>query len=214
MNARVLLVDDHPLLRNGLRLLLDAQPDIKVVGEASDGDGAIAAAVQLTPDVIVMDIEMPGANGIDVTKQVLAVSPASRVIILSAFPDAHYVKAAVQAGARGYLLKGNAPAEVLSAVRAVVAGHTFMCPEATSALVETLKDALATGPAQAAPPLSPREREVMMLVVEGCRTKEIAARLGIGTKTVDTHRARLMKKLGCGSTAELVRYAIREGLAK
>ena len=214
MNARVLLVDDHPLMRDGLRLLIDSQNDMNVVGTAGDGVTGVAAAQDLAPDVIVMDIELPGDNGIEVTRRVLASVPSTKVVVLSAFADSHYVTEAVQAGVSGYLLKGNAPSEVLSAIRAVMAGHTFMCPEATSALVETLKGHLGSEPKAAVPSLSPREREVFQLVAEGLRTKEIAARLGIGTKTVDTHRARLMKKLSCGSTAELVRIALREGVVK
>jgi DNA-binding NarL/FixJ family response regulator len=214
MQARVLLVDDHPLMRDGLRLLIDGQDDMQVVGTAGDGATALATIEQLTPDVVVMDIEMPDENGIAVTRRVLEAVPGVKVVILSAFADSHYVTEAVQAGVSGYLLKGNAPGEVLSAIRAVVAGHTFMCPEATSALVATLKGHLTSEPKPHVPALSPREREVFQLVAEGLRTKEIAAKLGIGTKTVDTHRARLMKKLGAGSTAELVRIALREGVVR
>jgi len=214
MHARVLLVDDHPLMRDGLRLLIDGQDDVKVVGTAGDGATALAAVAQLTPDVVVMDIELPDENGIAVTRRVLEAVPAVKVVILSAFADSRYVTEAVQAGVSGYLLKGNAPGEVLSAIRAVAAGHTFMCPEATSALVATLKGHLTSEPRPLVPVLSPREREVFRLVAEGLRTKEIAAKLGIGAKTVDTHRARLMKKLRAGSTAELVRIALREGVVR
>lgn len=212
MNIRVLVVDDHPLIRDGLRFLLNAQDDMEVVGEAGDGQAAVEEMGKLQPDVVIMDIEMPGANGIEVTGQVLAAHPETRIIMLSAFPDASYVKDSVQAGACGYLLKGNAPNEVVRAVRAVAAGHTFMSPEATSALVLALKDSMANEGGNGRPMLSQREHEVLEFVAEGMRTKEIATRLNIGTKTVDTYRARLMKKLGCGSTAELVRYAIREGI--
>lgn len=214
MSARVLLVDDHPLMRDGLRLLIDGQPDMKVVGAAGDGDTGVAAAIELSPDVVMMDIELPGENGIAVSRRLLERCPSSRVIILSAFADGKYVTEAVQAGVSGYLLKGNPPSEVISAIRAVYGGHTFMCPEATSTLVSTLKDHMTSGPKPSLPSLSPREREVFQLVAEGLRTKEIAARLGIGSKTVDTHRARLMKKLGCSSTAELVRIGLREGLVR
>jgi DNA-binding NarL/FixJ family response regulator len=214
VSIRVLVVDDHPLIRDGLRFLINAQDDMEVAGEAADGAAALEEVARLRPDVVIMDIEMPGANGVEVTGRVLAAHPDTRIIMLSAFPDAAYVKDAVQAGARGYLLKGNAPNEIVRAVRAVAAGHTFMSPEATSALVSALKDSMANEGGKARPPLSAREREVLGFVAEGLRTKEIATRLDIGTKTVDTYRARLMKKLGCGSTAELVRYAIREGIAK
>jgi DNA-binding NarL/FixJ family response regulator len=214
MTARVLLVDDHPLMRDGLRLLIDSQPDMNVVGAAGDGVTGIAAAQELKPDVVVMDIEMPGENGIAVSRQLMELCPSTRIVILSAYADGHYVTEAVQAGVSGYLLKGNPPDQVVSAIRAVASGHTFMCPEATSTLVLTLKGHLSAGPKESLPTLSPREREVFQLVAEGHRTKEIAARLGIGSKTVDTHRARLMKKLNCGSTAELVRIGLREGLVR
>jgi DNA-binding NarL/FixJ family response regulator len=209
--SRVLLVDDHALMRGGLRMLLDGHPDFEVVGEASDGRSAVTVAAAASPDIVLMDIEMPGENGIEVSRHVLEVCPRARIIILSAFPDDRYVTEAVQVGVSGYLLKGNAPAEVLSALTAVRNGLTYMCPEATSALVASFKASL-TERHPGGPALSPRELEVLKMVADGLRTKEIAARLGIGAKTVDTHRARLMKKLGCGSTAELVRYAIREGL--
>lgn len=212
MSTRVLLVDDHPLMRDGLRLLIDRQPDMRVVGTAADGPSAVTSVQDLVPDIVVMDVDLPGEDGISVTRRVLEMHPTLRVIFLSAFADAEYVTSAVKAGASGYLLKGNQPSEVLAAIRAVAAGHTFMCPEATSTLVSTLKGHLATEPKAALSTLSPREREVFQMVAEGLRTKEIAARLGIGTKTVDTHRARLMKKLKCNSTAELVRIGIREGL--
>jgi DNA-binding NarL/FixJ family response regulator len=214
VSIRVLVVDDHPLMRDGLRFLINAQEDMEVVGEAADGAAALEEVQVLEPDVVIMDIEMPGANGIEVTGRILEAHPQANVVMLSAFPDAAYVRDAVQVGARGYLLKGNAPNEVVRAVRAVMAGHTFMSPEATSALVSAFKDSMANEGAKARPILSQREREVLGFVAEGLRTKEIASRLAIGTKTVDTYRARVMKKLGCGSTAELVRYAIREGLAQ
>ena len=212
MSVRVLIVDDHPLVRDGLRLLIDAQPDMEVVGEAVDGPTALDAAGRLLPDVVIMDVEMPGGSGIDVLRELLAAHPATKVLMLSAFPDAGYVTKSVRAGASGYLIKGDAPSEIVKAVRAAMSGHTFMCPEATSVLVSALKDSLASQTPRQRPLMSGREREVLILVAEGLRTKEIAARLNIGVKSVDTYRARLMKKLECGSTAELVRYAIREGL--
>lgn len=213
MSVRVLIVDDHPLVRNGLRMLVDAQVDMEVVGEATDGRTALDAVGRLLPDIVIMDVEMPGGSGIEVLREVLAASPATKVLMLSAFPDPAYVTESIQAGASGYLIKGDAVGEIVKAVRAAMNGHTFMCPEATSVLISALKDSLASGAARTRPLMSQREREVLVLVAEGLRTKEIAARLNIGVKTVDTYRARLMKKLECGSTAELVRYAIREGVA-
>jgi DNA-binding NarL/FixJ family response regulator len=212
MAIRVLLVDDHPLLRDALRCLIGAQPDMEVVGEAADAASAFEAASALEPDVIIMDIELPGENGIEVSRRVLAARPDTRIVILSAFPDATYVIDSVRAGVSGYLLKGNASSEVVRAIRAVMEGHTFMCPEATSTLVSVYRDSVGPDQAASRPVLSQREREVLLLVAEGLRTREIAARLDIGTKTVDTYRARLMAKLKCSSTTELVRYAIREGL--
>lgn len=213
MAIRVLVVDDHPLIRNGLRQMIEAEADLRLAGEAASGAAAFAAVESLQPDVVIMDVEMPGENGIEASRRIVASFPATKILILSAYPDPGYVTESIKAGACGYLVKGNAPAEVISAIRAVMSGQTFMSPEATSALISTFRAKLEReqdGPLVA---LSPREREVLALVVEGLRTKEIAARLNIGTKTIDTHRARLMKKLKCSSTAELVRYAIREGLA-
>lgn len=209
---RVLVVDDHPLVRDGLRFLINAQDDMEVIGESADGLAAVADAKALQPDVIVMDVQMPGASGVEVTGRVIQENPRLKVIMLSAYPDSSYVRESVKAGAKGYVLKNNAPNEVVTAIRAVAAGHSFLSPEATTALVSALKDTLEGSNGQGRPQLSQREREVLGFVTEGLRTKEIAARLNIGTKTVDTYRARVMKKLGCGSTAELVRYAIREGI--
>lgn len=149
MSIRVLVVDDHPSIRDGLRFLINAQEDMEVVGEAADGTAAVEEVGILDPDVVIMDVELPGANGIEVARRIVAEHPARRVVMLSAFPDAAYVRDAVQAGARGYLLKGNAPNEVVQAVRAVVAGHMFMSPEATSALVSALKDLIAREGAKA-----------------------------------------------------------------
>jgi len=213
MSVRVLIVDDHPLVRAGLRMLIDAQPDMEVVEEATSGETAIEAATRVGPDVVIMDVEMPGGSGVEVLRSVVAACPATKVLMLSAFPDPGYVTESIQAGASGYLIKGDAPAEIVKAIRVAVSGHTFMCPEAASVLVSALKESLASHASKGRPLMSGREREVLVLVAEGLRTKEIAARLNIGIKSVDTYRARLMKKLGCGSTAELVRYAIREGLA-
>jgi two-component system NarL family response regulator len=212
MAVRVLLVDDHPLVREALRYLIGAQPDMEVVGDAADAASAFDAVAALAPDVVIMDIELPGDNGIEATRRVLAACPGTRVVILSAHADAAYVIESVRAGVSGYLLKGNATSEVMRAIRSVVDGHTFMCPEATSALAAACRDSVSAHAAASPPVLSQREREVLLLVADGLRTKEIAARLDIGAKTVDTYRARLMAKLKCNSTAELVRYAIREGL--
>lgn len=212
MSHRILVVDDHALIRQGLRMLIDAEPDMKVIGEAASGPAALEAIAALAPDVVIMDIEMPGENGIEVARQALAAAPTIKIIMLSAFPDDEYVTETVRIGVKGYLLKGNPPLDVLKAIRAVADGQTFMCPEAASALVSALRSKLHAEALPPAPVLSPREREILSLVATGLRTKEIASRLDIGVKTVDTHRARMMKKLKCGSTAELVRYAIREGL--
>ncbi|MEI6668187.1 MAG: response regulator transcription factor [Acidobacteriota bacterium] len=209
---RVVIVDDHPLIREALRHLIAAHDDMDVVGEATDGAAALAEVSASDPDVIIMDVEMPGGSGIEIASQMLAARPSLKIVMLSAYSDQSYVQRAVWVGAKGYLVKGNGSDEVVQAVRAVMAGHTFLSPQAASVLVSSFKDSVQLESPKPAALLSRREREVLGLVAEGLRSKEIAARLNIGGKTVDTYRARLMKKLGCAGTADLVRCAIREGL--
>ncbi len=211
---KIILVDDHPMMRDGLRYAIQTQPDMKVVAEAGNGVAALDVVGQHKPDLILMDISMPGANGIDVSLQIRSLYPQIKIIILSGLADEGYVSQTIKAGLNGYMLKANAATELISAIRAVMDGHMFLSPEVTCAVMAQYKEFLNTKSTPAASLLSKRELEVLKLVAEGLRTKEIADRLKIGVKTVDTYRARLMTKLNCNSTTELVRYAIRQGIVE
>jgi DNA-binding NarL/FixJ family response regulator len=203
---RVLVADDHTIVRQGLRALLDGQPDLQVVAEARDGRDAVRLAVELQPDVVVMDLAMPGLNGVDATRRLAREAPAARVVVLSMHASAEYVRPAIAAGARGYLIKGSDLADLVAAIREVAAGKAFVSPEAASVLVD------AAGPRGGSAELTGREREVLQLVGEGHSSAAIGEILGVSVKTVEGHRQRLMSKLGAGNVAGLVRHAVRLGL--
>lgn len=207
---RIILVDDHPMMRDGLRYAIQTQPDMQVVAEAGNGVVALEQVRIHQPDLVMMDISMPGDNGLEVSRQIRAEFPGIKIIILSAMADQEYVSQAIKLSLNGYLLKANAPQELIAAIRAVISGHIFLSPEITTAVMGVYKDFIHEKDAAAQTLLSERELQVLKLIAEGLRAKEIAERLKIGVKTVDTYRARLMTKLNCNSTAELVRYAIRE----
>lgn len=209
---RVLLVDDHALMRAGLRAVLEREADVRVVGEAADGREAVAKAVALAPDVVVMDVAMPGLNGVEATRRLRDASPGARVIGLSMHADRRYVRAMFEAGAVGYLLKDSAPVELLAALRAVAERRTYVSPAIAGAVVEGFLRGDAAGRAPSAPELSPRERETLQLLAEGKTSKEVAASLDIAVSTVETHRRQIMAKLGLHTMAELTKYAIRHGL--
>jgi len=201
------------MFRAGLRSLLKSQYPDADLEEAADGASALERARQFAPDIIVLDLHLPDWNGIEVTRQVLAQSASPKIIILSGEANLSFVNEALKAGAVSYLLKTSAPEELPRAVAAVQAGKLYLCPEANAAVLEDYRQGLsAQGIAR--PLLSPREKQVLRFIADGLRTKEIAARLAVGEKTVETYRGRLMKKLGCTGTAELVRYAIREGIVQ
>lgn len=210
--ARILLVDDHPLMCEGIRLILEKETDLTVVGQAHNGEAALAKFHSLHPDLTLMDIDLGDADGISLASQLLAQFPDSRFIILSASPDAELIRRAVQAGMQGYLLKAKATEELLLAIRAVLAGNSYLCSEASNAVVSDYRKLLTQTAPAAKPELTERELEVLKLTAEGLRVKEIASRLNIGVKTVDTHRSNLLAKLGCTSASELTRYAIRKGI--
>jgi two-component system response regulator NreC len=208
---RVLVVDDHAVLRAGLRMLIRAQADMDVVAEAADGDEAVRKAVEARPDVVLMDLSMPGSGGIRAIERVRHECPASRVLVLTMHDVPAYLRSALAAGATGYVVKSAADSELLSAIRGVYRGRTVLDPElAASALQNTLGRKLAGG--LAAGPLSPREREVLDLIAQGYTNQQIADRFGLSVKTIETHRSRLVEKLGLRSRAELVRYALDSGL--
>jgi two-component system, NarL family, response regulator NreC len=208
---RVLLADDHAVTRAGLRLLLERQPNIEVVGEAENGRELIELAAGLTPDIAVVDIAMPNLNGIEATRQIVAKQPRLSVVILSMYSDETYVMRALEAGARAFLLKDSAIADLMSAVEAVSQGKSFFSPKISRILAEdyvrTLKQRNAADTYEL---LTSREREIIQLLAEGKTNKEVAALLNISVYTVETHRNKILQKLGLHNTAELVLYAVRK----
>jgi DNA-binding NarL/FixJ family response regulator len=206
--TRIMVADDHQILRQGLVALLGSQPDMTVVGQASDGREAVSLARDRSPDVVVMDVAMPNLNGIDATRQVLASVPSAKVIVLSAHGHQRMIAESLRAGASGYVPKDSAMEELVEAIRTVMAGERYLGPKVASVLAtEYLEAEPRSGHA-----LTPREREVLQLIAEGKATKEAAAALGVSVKTVETHRRSMMEKLALFSVAELTKYAIREGL--
>ncbi len=208
---RILLADDHAVLRAGLRALLSAHADLEVVGEASDGAEAIRLTQALCPDVVVMDIGMPGVSGIDATARIKRDLPSVKVLILSMHDDRGYLRQVLRAGAAGYVLKKAADTELLAAIRAAARGDIFLDPALAKALVE---EVIEPTPPQGEAVLSDREREVLRLIAHGHTNQQVAGRLYISVKSVETYKARLMEKLGIKGRAELVRYALHHGLLK
>jgi len=211
MKIRVVLADDHRMLREALRSTLEKEPDIEVVGEAADGSSTLKVVRDLEPDVIVLDVAMPEMNGMDAAARIFTRFPKTKIIALSAYSDKRYVEQMLKAGAVGYVVKASAGTELLRAIRAAAAGETYVCPEVANILVSDLK-AQRNKAASTAAPLSRREREVLQLLAEGHRSPAIAERLFISVATVDAHRRNMMRKLNLHTVADLTRYAIREGL--
>ena len=205
---RVMIADDHGIVRSGLRLLLERQGDIEVVGEAADGAEAREVAVRERPDLAILDVRMPKLTGLQATREIKQQAPEVAILILSMHDDERYLFEALKAGAAGYVLKAQADTDLLDAVRAVERGEPFLTPEAQRALI---KDMLERGP-DGADPLTPREEEIVKLVAEANTTRQIAEILHLSEKTVENHRANAMRKLGMRDRVELVRYAIRRGL--
>jgi DNA-binding NarL/FixJ family response regulator len=205
---RVLIADDHGIVRSGLRLLLEREPDIEVVGEASDGVEARDLAIAERPDLAILDVRMPRLTGLQATREIREQVPDAAVLILSMHDDERYLFEALKAGASGYVLKRQADEDLLDAVRAVQRGEPFLTPDAQRTLI---KDVLERGSEQA-DELTPREQEVVKLVAEAHTNREIAEILHLAEKTVESHRANAMRKLGMRDRVELVRYAIRRGL--
>ena len=209
MTIRVLVVDDHAVVRAGLRRILDAEPDIETVGEAPNGDRAVFEAMDQKPDVVLMDVVMPGKSGIEATRAVLQAVPETTVLILSMQDDPRYVREAFDAGASGYVMKEAADDEVVDAVRAVAAGQRYLHPALGARLLAAESEERRRA---ADDPLSDREREVLRLLALGHTNQEIATMLDVSVRTAETHRAHIMQKLGLTSRAELVRYALGEGM--
>ncbi len=213
MSIRILLADDHQILLDGLSALLGQEPGFEVIGMARDGNEAVEKALSERPDVLVIDITMPGLNGIDATRQVKTKRPGIKVLCLSAHTEPRFVVAMLKANASGYLLKGASFAELVQAIRHIVADEIYICPEVGAAVVRALADERARA-ASADEALSLREREVLQLIAEGHSTKGIAHRLHLNVKTVGSHRERLMAKLDIHSIAGLTKYAVRAGLSE
>lgn len=212
MTIPILLVDDHQMMREGLAALLREQPDIDLLAQACDGREALALVKELHPRVVVMDITMPGMNGVEATRQILAARPDTRVIGLSIHGERHFVAEMFKAGAVGYLMKMGAFEELVNAVRAVDAGQTYLSPSVAGEVMKDYAGRLPAGEVSALDVLSEREREVLQLLAEGKTSKEIGHALHVSSKTIDTHRRQIMEKLNLHSLPELTKFAIREGL--
>ena len=212
MSLRVVLVDDHRLLREGLRRILEASEGIHVVGEAGDGLSALKAVAEFRPDVVVMDVAMNGMNGIDATQRVRKDHPGVRIVALSTHADKRYVRNMIRAGASAYVLKESASDDLLRAVQAAAQGRHYLSPQITGFLLESWIAPQTLEAPSVYELLGAREREVLKLLAEGKTSKEIGARLGLALKTVESHRRRISAKVGLHSVAELTKYAVREGL--
>lgn len=213
MSITVFLADDHAVVRDGLRSLLEAQPDIKVIGDAANGRETVRRVVQLSPDVAIIDIAMPELNGIEAAQEIGEVCPSTQIIILSMHSTTEHIFRALQAGARGYLLKESAGIEVVNAIRAVHTGHRYLSQEISDQLIDDyVRQRQTTEAKSPLARLSLREREVLQLVAEGKSYTEIAGILSLSPKTVETYRSRLMRKLGISDLPTLVRFAIQHGL--
>ncbi len=212
-SIRVVLADDHTIVRKGLRSLLDAERDVDVIGEAGDGTEAIALVEQLKPHIVVMDIGMPVLNGLEATRRIIKKHPDTKVLILTMHTNEEYVFEILRAGASGYIIKKAAPTELVAAIRAVKKGESFLSPSISRKVIdEYVQRAGEEKREDAFDLLTDREREVLQLIAEGSSTREIAKKLFISTKTVETHRTHLMDKLDLHGTADLTRYAIRKGI--
>jgi DNA-binding NarL/FixJ family response regulator len=210
---RILLADDHSVMRTGLRALLERQPGLEVVGESENGRETIKLADSLKPDIVIMDVGMPGLNGIEATQAIVSQHPATAVVILSMHADESYVMRALKAGARCYLLKDSAPADLMGAIQAVSQNKSFFSPKVSRILAEDYVRVLQQkGAVDSYDLLTSREREILQLIAEGKANKEVAAILNISPYTVETHRSHILEKLNLHNPAELILYAVRKGI--
>ena len=213
MSIRILLADDHTVMRDGLRALLERQPDMAVVAEAADGRECVRLAEEESPDVVVMDIAMPNMNGIEATRRIVAKSPRTAVVILSMHQDESYILRSLKAGAKGYLLKDSLRADVIEAIRAVAQGRSFLTRKIGRMLQEDyVRQLESRGLDDTYDLLTDREREILQLVAEGRTNKEVARLLNVSLTTVETHRTHILQKLGLHSVPELIIYAVRKGI--
>jgi two-component system, NarL family, response regulator NreC len=211
---RVLLVDDHAVLRAGLKALLKLEPDLDVVGEAATGEAALERVQSLRPDVVVMDLAMPGLGGLDATRQITSSNPATRVLILTSQAEEEYLLPVLEAGGSGYVHKTNADQDLIAAIRTVARDEVFLYPNAAKLLLQGFRVRGEPGEPDPLEKLTDRERDVMMYTAEGFSSSEIGEKLFISPKTVDTYRSRIMEKLGLTHRSELVRSALKAGLLK
>jgi len=212
MSIRVLVADDHRIMREGLRSLLEDRPDIEVIAEAADGRRTVQLARELSPDVVIMDVAMPDLNGIGATRQIIAELPGVKVVALSMHSDTRFVTGMLKAGASGYLLKDCAFEEVARAIKAVAADQTYLSPGIVGIVIDDYVDRLRKTDSLTLSTLMPREVEVLQLLVEGRSTQQIASHLQLSAITIETHLRQIINKLDVHSVAELTKYAIREGL--
>jgi DNA-binding NarL/FixJ family response regulator len=214
MGTRILLVDDHALMREGLRAILVANPDVEIAGESSNGREALEMAMQIHPDIVVMDVGMPELNGFEATRQMKTVAPDAKVIALSTHSDKRYVLAMLEAGARGYVVKSAAGDELLRAIDTVKRNQIYLSPTVAGVVVESYLGREYPDEGIGAALLGSREREVLQLLAEGKSSPEIAGVMHISVSTVETHRRNIMRKLDIHSVAELTKFAVREGLTQ
>jgi two-component system, NarL family, response regulator NreC len=213
MNIRILIVDDHQIFREGLRSMIEKKPGITVVGEAESGKTAIQLARELLPDIVIMDIVMPDMNGIETTRRLTESLPQVKIIGLSMHDDVRFATEMLKAGASGFLLKDCAFEELVDAINTVKAESVYLSPKTREDMIRDYISLLSKGNQSAVSVLSAREQEVLKFIAEGKSTKEIAAHLGVSVKTIETHRLNIMEKLGIKNMAELVKYAIRQGIS-
>ncbi len=212
MTLRILLADDHKILRDGLRKLLESKEGFQVVAVAANGHDALSLTKKHRPDLVILDIAMPILNGIDATRRMVAEVPGVKVVILSMHNAPQFVRAALDAGARAYLLKECSFEELIEAIDSVASGHHYLSKQVTGLVIEDYLQCRASALSSPRDPLTPKEREVLQRIAEGQRTKDIAASLHVSPKTIETHRSHIMEKLRLRSVAALTKYAIREGL--
>jgi DNA-binding NarL/FixJ family response regulator len=208
----VVLADDHHIVRQGLRALLEAESEFDVIGEEADGLKVVELVERLRPNVLMLDVQMPGLNGLEITRQIVQRGLRTRVVILSMHASETYVREAIRYGAAGYVLKDAKPSELVEAVREVSAGRRYLSRVLSERAIDAYAEKAQTVPTDAYDTLTTREREVLQLAAESSSTSEIAARLGISPRTVETHRENLMRKLGLQSQTDLIRYALRRGI--
>jgi len=211
----VVIADDHAVLRGGLKALLDAQPDMRVIGEASDGHEAIAKCGQVHPDIALMDITMPGLTGIEATKEIKKTNPSVKILVLTMHDDTHYLRQVINAGADGFIPKKAADTELLAAIRATYQGEHFLHPSMTSALIDEIRDGNADSPdgeKDSTDVLSERERAVLQLLAMGHTNQQVADKLFLSVKTIESYKSRLKVKLGLNSRVEMIKYAMNTGL--